>query len=407
MTSSKLRYAPFGIIGGILSLSFIFITSFYGAVFIYGPVLPLMFVWPWLFRRVAEVLASTWQTVLVAIYEKVFRTKIVVTGDSIERHEKTVVLMNHRTRIDWMFFFPVVFHLKILNRQKIALKSALKRVPGIGWAMQVAAYIFLDRNWETDQDHIDRILSYFVELDSKPNILFFPEGTDLSEDNRKRSAEFAKKKDLPVFDYVLHPRTKGFTYFVNTLREISGIHAVHDVTIAYPYNLPQGEKEMLLGEVPREVHFHIKRHSISELPKDEEKLANWCQKIWANKEELLKEFYSEPNHSLRKFKSKKKPPYHPRSWILWLALISWVLISIIFTYLLIVSQFARFYAFMLVLFYLTETVLLDGIEKMEMIIHEMRKPKKLWGKKGGRFLNEAKGDAKQQNIYQKYLNNPS
>ena len=42
--------------------------------------------------------------------------------------------------------------------------------------MQVAAYIFLDRNWETDQDHIDRILSYFVELESKPNILFFPEG---------------------------------------------------------------------------------------------------------------------------------------------------------------------------------------------------------------------------------------
>ena len=42
--------------------------------------------------------------------------------------------------------------------------------------MQVAGYIFLDRNWETDQDHIDRILSYFVELESKPNILFFPEG---------------------------------------------------------------------------------------------------------------------------------------------------------------------------------------------------------------------------------------
>jgi len=45
-----------------------------------------------------------------------------------------------------------------------------------GWGMQIAAYIFLDRNWETDQNHIDRILSYFVELESKPNILFFPEG---------------------------------------------------------------------------------------------------------------------------------------------------------------------------------------------------------------------------------------
>jgi len=42
--------------------------------------------------------------------------------------------------------------------------------------MQVAALIFLDRTWETDQAHIRNILSYFVELESKPNILFFPEG---------------------------------------------------------------------------------------------------------------------------------------------------------------------------------------------------------------------------------------
>ena len=46
--------------------------------------------------------------------------------------------------------------------------------------MQVAAYIFLDRSWETDEDHIDKILSYFVELESKPNILFFPEGNVLT-----------------------------------------------------------------------------------------------------------------------------------------------------------------------------------------------------------------------------------
>lgn len=58
--------------------------------------------------------------------------KVVVRGDSIDRHEKTVVLLNHRTRLDWMYFFPVVFHSLILNRQKISLKSMLKWPPGIG-----------------------------------------------------------------------------------------------------------------------------------------------------------------------------------------------------------------------------------------------------------------------------------
>lgn len=46
---------------------------------------------------------------------------------------------------------------------------------------------------------------------------------------------------------------------------MSGIQAVHDVTIAYPYNIPISEADLLRGEIPKEVHFHIKRHSIDEV----------------------------------------------------------------------------------------------------------------------------------------------
>ena len=48
---------------------------------------------------------------------------------------------------------------------------------------------------------------------------------------------------------------------------VSGIHAVHDVTVAYPYNIPESEVNLLNGEFPREVHFHIKRYSIDEVSK--------------------------------------------------------------------------------------------------------------------------------------------
>uniref|UniRef100_F6W804 Phospholipid/glycerol acyltransferase domain-containing protein n=1 Tax=Ciona intestinalis TaxID=7719 RepID=F6W804_CIOIN len=219
--------------------------------------------------------------------------KVVVTGDAIQRHEKTMVLMNHRTRLDWLYFFPYVFHARILNRQKIALKSMLKWIPGLGWAMQVAGYIFLDRQWEADQVHISNILSYFVELESKPNILFFAEGTDFNEGSKKRSKEYARKSGLTEFEYVLQPRTTGFTYFVNHLRNISGIHAVHDVTIAYPYEILHNELELIKAGAPRAVHFHIKRYSISELPEDQDELGKWCQNLWAEKEALLKEYYSE------------------------------------------------------------------------------------------------------------------
>ena len=43
-------------------------------------------------------------------------------------------------------------------------------------------------------------------------------GTDLSDSNKEKSKKYAKKSGLPEFEYVLQPRTKGFTFFVNTLR---------------------------------------------------------------------------------------------------------------------------------------------------------------------------------------------
>ena len=57
------------------------------------------------------------------------------------------------------------------------------------------------------------------------------------------------------------------------------LDAVYDISIAYPYNFPQNEPELLKGNFPREVHFHIKRHPVESLPETDEELANWCIKV--------------------------------------------------------------------------------------------------------------------------------
>ena len=58
--------------------------------------------------------------------------KVRSFGDHVQRHEKTVVIMNHRTRLDWLYFFNYLFRARVLNRQKITLKAPLKWVPMIG-----------------------------------------------------------------------------------------------------------------------------------------------------------------------------------------------------------------------------------------------------------------------------------
>ena len=78
---------------------------------------------------------------------------------------------------------------------------------------------------------------------------------------------------------LLHPRTTGFTYIVQTMRESKltkkliliftplicnfftdgGLHAIYDVTIGYPDKIPETEQDIIDGNLPNEIHFHIKR----------------------------------------------------------------------------------------------------------------------------------------------------
>ena len=64
-------YSPYGRIGGILACLYLFATALYGAIFIYFPLLPLVLISPWHFRRAVEIMGSTYQTILVVcIFEK-------------------------------------------------------------------------------------------------------------------------------------------------------------------------------------------------------------------------------------------------------------------------------------------------------------------------------------------------
>jgi len=89
----------------------------------------------------------------------------------------------------------------------------------VGWAMQIAGFLFVDRHWETDRPYLDAMLSYFSILKYTPQFLLFPEGTDFDERTRARSDAFAAKNSLNPYTHVLHPRTTGFAYLASYMRQ--------------------------------------------------------------------------------------------------------------------------------------------------------------------------------------------
>ncbi|XP_045835762.1 lysocardiolipin acyltransferase 1 isoform X2 [Meles meles] len=227
---------------GIYFILILFCGSFFGSIFMLGPFLPLMLVSPSWYRWINNRLVATWLTLPVALLETMFGVKVIITGDAFVPGERSVIIMNHRTRMDWLFLWNCLMRYSYLRLEKICLKASLKSVPGF-------------------------------------------------ENSKARSNEFAEKNGLPKYEYVLHPRTTGFTFVVERLREGKNLDAVHDITVAYPHNIPQTEKHLVLGDFPKEIHFHVHRYPVDALPVSREDLQLWCHRRWEEKEERLRAFY--------------------------------------------------------------------------------------------------------------------
>lgn len=68
----------------------------------------------------------------VFVTELMFDVKFFITGDKLKVNESSLIMMNHRTTIDWLFFWEVFWQQSSVKSEKIILKRSLKWVPGFG-----------------------------------------------------------------------------------------------------------------------------------------------------------------------------------------------------------------------------------------------------------------------------------
>lgn len=170
--------------------------------------------------------------------------------------------------------------------------TSVTRASVTGWIMQMNGFLYITRHWKEDRGRLSRTLDYLIAVDSRTQLLIFPEGTDLTESSREKSDRYALQHHLPRYIYTLHPKTTGFAYLVQHLQHASYLDAVYDLTIAYPDYIPQSEIDLIRGKFPREVHFHIRRISSADIPAhDDSTLRRWLEDRWSEKEVILKGFY--------------------------------------------------------------------------------------------------------------------
>lgn len=80
---------------------------------------------------------------LQAVYEVLFQTKIKIYGEVPSHEVSTLMIMNHRTRFDWLYLFSYQVRFGSVRRYTISLKNMLKFLPGIGktWKMLFSCHL--------------------------------------------------------------------------------------------------------------------------------------------------------------------------------------------------------------------------------------------------------------------------
>ena len=158
--------------------------------------------------------------------------------------------------------------------------------------MQTALYFFVSRKWKVDEKCIRTRLQYFRETNFPLQFLLFPEGTDLSPSNKAKSDRYAHDNGFQTYNYVLHPKFKGFCTCVEEMRKGEASMTVVNMSVGYIGNMAQNETDFALGTWPSEIHFFAKQYPSSGLPSDTDCLVDWLEQRWAEKENQLEDFYT-------------------------------------------------------------------------------------------------------------------
>lgn len=227
--------------------------------------------------------------------------------------------------------------------------------------MQSLIFIFISRKWSVDEYVIKKTITYFTETEFPLQLLVFPEGTDLSPSNKKKSHCYAENNDLQKYDYVLHPKKKGFCLCVEELCKGKVPLTIVNMSVGYIGTIPQNEKDLCLGNWPTEIHFFAEQIPSSRLPSDKEGLSKWLVQCWEKKEEQLRKFYVNSKFSaeyLSRAKNKESLGVAVKS------ILIWCLFLVYLCYHFMTNWFYWIYFPILTIVYLMIDQVTDGIDSL-------------------------------------------
>lgn len=131
-------------------------------------------------RKATAFFFGCWLALWPFLFEKINKTKVVFSGETVPAKERVLIIANHRTEVDWMYLWDLALRKGSLGYIKYVLKSSLMKLPVFGWAFQILEFISVERRWEVDESRMRQMLSSFKNQRDPLWLAVFPEGTDFT-----------------------------------------------------------------------------------------------------------------------------------------------------------------------------------------------------------------------------------
>lgn len=198
-----------------------------------------------------------------------------------------IIVCNHISAFDLI----IASYLKEfgIDSCNCIMKNEIVYTPGIGYILYANTDIKLNRNWEQDKETLGKQLDNIKLNGKKQIIVIFPEGTRLTEQKLKEAQEFSKLNNLPVYENLMVPKSKGLWFIVNKLSETNKLGRIWDVTLVFPKFLQKSMSYSdVFGEQIGDVNAIWREVELDNNYKDPDAFKKWLLNLWITKDSFMK-----------------------------------------------------------------------------------------------------------------------
>ena len=212
--------------------------------------------------------------------------------DIINQNPETIDILvcNHVSSIDHLILQIYLEYIGI-ESFNYSFKTTINYVPGIGLICYSGTDIKFSRNWEKDKNNLVNQIDKIETGTKKQLITIFPEGTRLTSKNLEEGQNFSKLNNLPIYDNLLVPKSKGLWFIINHLNKTNRLGRIWDLTLAIPKFLGKSAYfKDIIGKQVGPIYGMMKELKINFDTQDPELFKSWLLEKWKNKDDFLNNY---------------------------------------------------------------------------------------------------------------------